>query len=490
MTASALISKYKKLRDLPAWKLLAASTAPEILGILQTLLFDSERRVKESVLIERMLRIYNEMETETFTREMVLAKLTSWRNDKYVIRQFVEGDEEPCYELTPGAFDAISFVSSQSQERIAPTSSRLGLLLYAIRKLEDDTNSDVSKRILRLEKEQRDLNKKIDDARQGKFSIASELEIRSQIQDILTLLESIDGDFLRVRDRLISISNDLQADILSRDDYLQAVLTELFEKIDRLDTSDEGKTFNSFFQFLSQEITSGEIDSLLAEMEQRAFWSKLDRKETDLLSDVITHLRLRSQDTMSVQNRLSSGLRQLVRNRNLQENRRLKQLLQKARHLSVQAVKDGAVGVKTVLLSLDKTFVRFNSPAQGVLYDPSLKRTLEEVPIFIPDNIDQSELGRQLFASEIDFNYLRETIEQSIKIQSPITLGQIIRKFPLRQGLGSVVGYIHLAKSRADKVDFESESVTWKNRLGEDTEARIPKFVFSEVNLDSEGRLI
>ena len=112
------------------------------------------------------------------------------------------------------------------------------------------------------------------------------------------------------------------------------------------------------------------------------------------------------------------------------------------------------------------------------------------MPIFIPDNIDQSELGRQLFASEIDFNYLRETIEQSIKIQSPITLGQIIRKFPLRQGLGSVVGYIHLAKSRADKVDFESESVTWKNRLSEDTEARIPKFVFSEVNLDSEGRLI
>lgn len=490
MTAPALLAKYKKLRDQPAWRLLAASTGPEILAILQTLLFDSERRVKESVLIERMLRIYNEMETESVTREMVLAKLTSWRNDKYVMRQFIEGDEEPCYELTPGAFDAISFVSSQSQERIAPTSSRLGLLLYAIRKLEDDTNSDMTKRLMRLEQERQELNKRFEDARMGNFSIASDIEIRSQVQDILNLLEGIDGDFLRVRDRLIAISNDLQADILSRDDYLQAVLSELFEKIEKLDNSDEGKTFSSFFQFLSQEITSGEIDSLLAEMEQREFWPKLERRDADLLLDVITHLRLRSQDTMNVQNRLSSGLRQLVRNRNYLENRRLKQLLQKTRHLSVEAVKQGLVNVKTVLLTLDKTYIRLYSPDSGTLYDPSIKRTLEEVAIYIPEDIDQTELGKQLFASEIDFNYLKQTIEQAIKEQSPITLGQIIKKYPLRQGLGSIVGYIHLAKTRADKVDSESETVEWKNRLDEETLARIPKFVFSEVNLDAEGKLI
>ncbi len=75
MAVPLLIEKYKKLRSEPAWKLLAADTAPEILAILQTLLFDTDRRLKESVMIEKLLRIYNNMETGTVTRETVTSKI-------------------------------------------------------------------------------------------------------------------------------------------------------------------------------------------------------------------------------------------------------------------------------------------------------------------------------------------------------------------------------------------------------------------------------
>lgn len=241
MSFSSLIAQYKNLREQPAWKLLAATTAPEILAALQILLFDNERRVKESVLIERLQRMYDDLETGTVTREMILAKLNSWRNDKYITRQFIEGDEEPYCELTPSAFDAISFISSQTQERIAPTSSRLGLLLFAIRKLVDDTDTDISKRLQRLEKEKAVLEQKITDVSQGNIEMPSDTEIRAQIQDILNLLEGMDGDFLRVRDRLISLSNNIQASLLSDSESINTILEDVFKGYDAIQESEEVK---------------------------------------------------------------------------------------------------------------------------------------------------------------------------------------------------------------------------------------------------------
>lgn len=72
MQALAQISKYEELRKKPAWTILAADSAPEILGVLQCLLFDQERRLKESVMIEKVTKIFNERQTQTFTREMAV----------------------------------------------------------------------------------------------------------------------------------------------------------------------------------------------------------------------------------------------------------------------------------------------------------------------------------------------------------------------------------------------------------------------------------
>lgn len=470
--------------------LLASMLAPETIGILQTLLFDNDRRLKESVMLERMTRLFNDLNTETFTREMALTKLNDWLKNKYVIRQFAEGDEEPYCELTPGAFDAISFVSGQTQERLAPTSSRLGLLLFSIRKLVDDTDADVSNRLQRLEQEKRAIEKKMEAVRAGSVELPSDLEVRAQVQDILNILEGMDGDFLRVRDRLIQLSNNIQASILSENDSLGNMLEDVFKGYDAIQQSEEGQTFESFYRFLLEELSSREMDSWIEELEKRYFWKDLKRKDAEALAEIVTHLNQRSRDTLFVMKRLASGLRQLVRNRNYYENRRLYQLLREARQLSVKAAEKGAVDVNTEILTADRTYIRLSSPASGKLFDTSVNRTEEELQFNLPPELDEAGLARKLMASEIDFNYLKETIEKSILERSPVTLGQIMEKYPAKQGLASLVGYLHLARPRAQCVEAKKETVRWLNRLNESVQAEIPTFVFSESNLDSEGKLL
>lgn len=169
-------------------------------------------------------------------------KLGQWRKAGYLSRNFSENDDEPALRTTPGAFDAISYVSSLTQERVAPTTSRLELLIYAVKKLVDDTDADVAKRLERLNREKQAIDQKIQSVREGNIELPSDLIIRSQIQDILSILEGLDGDFLRVRDRFTKLSNNIQASLLSEEDSVDTVLSEVFKGYDAIQQSEEGKT--------------------------------------------------------------------------------------------------------------------------------------------------------------------------------------------------------------------------------------------------------
>lgn len=479
MSAPVLIENYKKLREKPTWKLLAADTAPETIAVLQTLLFDGERRVKESVLIERAMRLYNEKETQSYSREMILAKLNIWRKERFITREFTDRDEEPMCELTPDAFDAISFVSSLTEQRVSPTTSRLELLLYAIRKLVDDTDKDTGKRLARLQREKAQIDEKIKDLKAGKMDLPNDIEVKSQIQDILGLLEKLEGDFLRVRDRLISLANEIQATLLAEDNSVDTALASFFKGYDAIRDSEEGKTFESFYHFLSREIAAHEVDSLFGELETREFWPDLKQKDSEALLDLVSNLNARSRLTLHVMKRLAAGLRQLVQDRNYLEKRRLKQLLREARLLSVKAVKEGVVDINSEIASYDATFVRLLSPSGGKLYDPAERRTSEEVKYSDPITFNEQDLALKLLSSEIDFRYLNETIKEALQNASVVSLGELLRRFPPKQGLGTIIGYIYLAKREGECVETQKEAVRWTNRLGEEVTSEIPLFLFS-----------
>lgn len=79
MAIASLTESYKVLRRETAWTLLAADTAPETLALLQTLLFDNERRLTNSVFTDRLTRLLNETAVENVTREAAAARIVQWR---------------------------------------------------------------------------------------------------------------------------------------------------------------------------------------------------------------------------------------------------------------------------------------------------------------------------------------------------------------------------------------------------------------------------
>ena len=95
LAVASLIERYRRLRSQPMWSLLAADTGSETIACLQVLLYDTDRRLAQSVFAERLLRLLNAGSLETVTLEAAQKRIVSWRDAGYVVRHLEEHDTEP-----------------------------------------------------------------------------------------------------------------------------------------------------------------------------------------------------------------------------------------------------------------------------------------------------------------------------------------------------------------------------------------------------------
>lgn len=489
MAIATLAESYKALRRQTAWSLLAADTGPETLALLQVLLFDTERRLPNSVFTDRLMRLMNELSVQTVTREAAAARIAQWRQAGYVVRSFAENDAEPVYELSVGAFEAIRFVSGQTVQRISPTESRLELLIHAMKKLVDDTDENVEKRVARLKAEKRAIDERIRALRDGRVSTVSAVEVQAQVYDILAMIEALNGDFLRVRDSFYELSEKIHADVMASDSSRGRILEQFFAGYDSIAESDEGRTFTAFYRFLSSELSTREIEELVDALSERDFWKEMQERRREAIEEIQADLSRRARETQQVMKRLASSLRYFVQSREYQQNRRLAQLIEETRRLSLQALRDGAVGARSTVFEADQSFVSASSAGEAELYDPETAGGGERLAIADVPAVDLAALAERLAASEINYARLKETIELCFRDRETVTVGEVMAKFPASQGLASVIGYLHLAVQRAvPPKDGAEEIILWKNRFGETMRGRVPAYIFARGCFDLAAR--
>lgn len=479
LAVASLIERYRRLRSQPMWSLLAADTGSETIACLQVLLYDTDRRLAQSVFAERLLRLLNAGSLETVTLEAAQKRIVSWRDAGYVVRHLEEHDTEPYYELSVGAFEAIRFIAGQNDVRISPTESRLELLIHAFKLLVDDSDGNTANRVRRLQREKRELDARIKAIQDGRVAAVSPAELQAQIYDILSMIEALDGDFLRVRAAFEKLAEGIHADLMSNEQTRGKILEQFFAGYDAIAESDEGRTFTAFYKFLSSDLATREIEELVTALESRAFWQTLQPQKRDTITDVRTHLNARARQTQKVMKRLASSLRFFVQSREYLQNRRLAQLIEETRTLSLKAHQVKAVGTYTDMLTLDQSFASVGSIGTSSLFDPDTSGKGELVQTAEPDEVDLMAMAKRLSESEINYTQLRFNILSCLAEREAVTIADVLASHPARQGLASIVGYIHLAVAHAEPPARGAyETLVWTDRFGASKQGRLPKFIF------------
>ena len=488
MAIATQIEAYRQMRKQTAWSLLAADTGPETIAYLQALLYDEERELVESDFVDRLMRLMNQVSPDTVTREMAAQRVAAWRHAGFVVRSLTDRDAEPVYALSVGAFEAVRFISSQNAVRISPTESRLELLIYVFKKLVDDTDENIEKRVNRLLHEKREIDERIKALREGRISTVSDIEVQAQLSDIFAMIEALDGDFLRVRDAFMALAERIHADVMGNDETRGAILEKFFAGYDAIGESDAGRTFSSFYRFLMSDMSTREIEELIDAIAERAFWKEVDERRRDALQDVQPKLKTRARETQRMMSRLAKSLRYFVQSREYQQNRRLAELIGQARKLALTAMQENAVSTYSPVIETGQTFVSVSSVGMSALFDPQNAGQAQELTIAQLADLDLMSLSKRLSASEINYAQLKQNIRDCLRDRSTVSIAQVLEIFPASQGLASVVGLIRLALRYAQPpVEGQEEVVRWSDRLGMQKQGKLPRFVFVQEVLEENS---
>jgi len=476
LKADRVIATYRRMRTQPLWRLLASTNGPFIIGLLQSHLYENERSLPASSLHEQIGRDLEALRAQgEDLPQTVQAYIANWLTEGYLERRFPAGATEEEYELSTAAVEAIRFLSSLEQPHSAATESRLALVIQALVKLAEDTDTDKSRRIERLEAEKTRIEKEIEAIQEGRMRVIPYPSALEQIREIISLADELTGDFRHVRDQFDQLNNELRERLLDNEGSRGETLVSVFTNYDQISESEAGKTFNAFWRLLTDPEQSAIFEQALESVMSREFVNQLELKDRRFLKRMSSNLLEQSRIVHKVMHDLARSLKHFVQSREFLEQRRLNQILKDAQR-DAMAIKD-KVKTTDVINDLALTSSSIRSLSQWVLYDPAIQalpRGMNDGDI--PD-IDLDSVAELVGQSEIDFRSLKENVRNILEKFSQASIYDILEQYPASQGLGSIIGLITLGSRYGIKSE-NRETVSWVGNDSQRRSAQIPKIFF------------
>lgn len=503
MKADKAVAAYKKMRLGPLWRLLAADKGPTVIGVLQSLLFDSDRILPASVFYERLEQELESLRDQNEDFPLPARTYAShWLNDGYLERSFPVGAAEEQFELSASAIDAIRFVSGLMEPHSAATESRLSVVIDALVRLSKETDTDKERRIAALQEEKDRIDKQISAIQQGQMRVLPHELALERMQEIVILTEGLTGDFRKVRDRFAELNRDIREKLLDSEGRRGEILFALFEGVDLIFDSPAGRSFDAFWRLLTDREQSAALDQAIEGIVNREFFSRIDPKSRRLMLRLTRTLLEESATVQETSRSFSANLRQFVQSRQYLEHRRMTSLLKDAQRSALEAKERVKLTDEFMTLTLTSSLTRSHSQF-AVLYQPDMHAPGAAMADGTALLCDLEALERMVNQSEINFEQLRNIIRTVLMTRVQASIGQILEEFPATQGLGTVVGLLVLArrgktayglksptnmKSSPVEIPGADELVSW---IGEDhvsRSARIPVYYFVRERLNELSR--
>lgn len=480
---------YFDLRNMrrhhPAWRLMSADSAPLIAGFLDLAFRDQNHRsIPEAELTTRLedylytLRDnYSDQDPEQdpFPRKAG-EYLDDWAHiEKGWLRKYYPpGSDEAHYDLTPATETALRWLDSLFERGFVGTESRLQTIVQLLREISSGVETDKDKRIRELEAQRRSLKAEIDSIKNGSLRLMDGRALRERYFQVNRMARELLGDFRAVEHNFRQLDRDVRQQIAAWTGGKHQMLQTIFGEHDAITQSDQGQSFRSFWDFLMSPASQDELTELLDRL------YSLEALEDETHNDP----RLRrihfdwmaaGEQTQRTVARLSRQLRNYLDDRAYYENRRIIELHENLEALAL-TVRHRIPPGDFMELPDSKPDVRL--PLERPLFQPPVSTDLTTlIQKADLEQLDSSALFDQIV---VDKARLRRTIKSALESESQISLGVIIHRHPLTEGLAELVGYLSVAAEdgRAHIDEETVEEVSWQDRQGRQRTAKIPLVLF------------
>ncbi|MGB0876597.1 MAG: DUF3375 domain-containing protein [Mycobacterium sp.] len=426
----------------PAWRLLRAGNATLILSFLGAFFVEGNRGAcsasELAAALDDHLYALN-IETPTEGGEPRFPKdprsyLEDWaaNSTAYLRRFYPAGDDEVHYEVTPAFEKAYAWVMTLKGRSFVGTESRLHTVVELLRQIVHGTEVEPTVRLAELHRRRDELDAEIVAVEAGVVAVLDATGVRDRYQQLSTTARELLSDFREVEENFRLLDRAAREKIAAWDGSKGELLAELVGSRSEIAGSDQGRSFQSFYDFLLSESRQDELTELLAKV------STLDTIEADHRIRGIHHDWSEAADrAQRTVRQISEQLRLFLDDQVWLENRRVLDL--------VRAVESAAIELRdnppAVGLNVDQPGIEITLPFERPLYQPPVAVAVESQIVAATEEVDSDLLFTQTF---VDQARLVEIIRTVLPERSLALLSDVITMYPIEHGAAEIVGYLAL----------------------------------------------
>lgn len=484
MNSVPQIALLENQRSRPLWRLLGADLSTIWIAMLHTHLYAKERVIPSSILHERVaadltgIRARSVYDLPGEAREYI----SMWVREGWVERRLPTDATEEEYELSTAAIDAIRFTAGMENPHAAATESRLALVMQAIAGLAEDTDASSTARLTRLQEERDRVDRDISAIEQGRLHVLESEAALERTREIIALGADIAEDFRRVRERFDQLNRDMRRQVMESDGSRAEVLEAMFAGIDVIGQSDAGRSFHAFWRLLTDPEQSARLDSAIEAIMERGFISQLAREDRKFLLRFKGSLLRQSRSVHQVMQDIARGLRSFVQTQEYSRQRLLRTVLKDAQRLAFEA-RTMVRPFDHIRFELALSTAEIRSVSQYSVPDPALHIKASAMVEAAPAETSLDTISELVNQADIDFRGLEQDIGSCLAEAPQVSIAHVLRQFPARQGLGSVVGLIAIGSTKGvTVVPAAVENVSWAGLDGVQRSANIPLTYFERDN--------
>lgn len=420
----------------PAWRLLRAGNATLILSFLGQFFVEGNRGACSASTVADALddHLYALNTDDVRYPKEPRAYLEDWAatDAAYLRRFYPPGDDEVHYEVTPAFEKAYAWVLSLQGRSFVGTESRLHTVVELLRQIVHGTEVQPEVRLAELHRRRDELDAEIAAVAAGDVPVLDATAVRDRYQQLSTTARELLSDFREVEENFRLLDRAAREKIAAWEGSKGELLTELVGSRSEIAGSDQGRSFQAFYDFLLSEHRQTELAELLAKV------SALDTIEPDQRIRGIHHDWSEAADrAQRTVRQISEQLRRFLDDQIWLENRRVLDL--------VRAVEAAALDVRdnppSLGLEVDEPGVGIALPFERPLYQPPVAVAVES---HIADGAEEVDAGLLFTQTYIDQARLAETIRAVLPENSSALLSDVIAVHPIEQGAAEIVGYLAL----------------------------------------------
>lgn len=436
-----------------AWRLLAADHAPFILSFLNLAFILPNRRAIPAPELTSHLTAYLEQLAETHGTERYPKGARQYLDDwaaterAYLRKYYPKSGEDAEFDLTPAAEKAIGWVQGLRPQQFIGTESRLLTLFELLRDLATSSQADPAARIQELERRKAEIERDIEHVRSGRTGPLDETQVKERYFQIEDTARRLLGDFRQVEENFRALDGETRERITMSTGSKGTLLEAIFGETDHIRRSDQGKSFDAFWEFLMSPTRQDDLRAWLRGVYGLAAVRALSGDE--LVRNVPYLLLEAGEKVHGTVAQLVEHLRRFVDDQAHLENRRILDLV---REIETHAIHlKATIPREPAFTHIDAIAPELELPMCRGLFSPARN------PVLAIDAVEEGEAELDLAAlfaqTVVDERRLRGNIYALLRERNQVTLSEVASAFPPEQGLAEIVAYLRIAGEDGAAVD-------------------------------------